>query len=79
MSTLAPSRSSVKAVVHAADEGGYWAEVPELPGCFTQGESLDEVYRNLIEAVALHQDVPDEKVHILTQPRHANGIRGWTW
>lgn len=29
--------------VHAAEEGGFWAEVPALPGCFTQGETLDEV------------------------------------
>lgn len=29
--------------IHAAEEGGFWAEVPALPGCFTQGETLDEV------------------------------------
>jgi len=29
--------------VHAAEEGGFWAEVPALPGCLTQGETLDEV------------------------------------
>ena len=37
-------------VVHEA-EGGYWAEVPGLPGCATQGESLLELLRNLAEAV----------------------------
>lgn len=42
---------TIKAVVHAAEEGGFWAEVPALPGCFTQGESLDEVRENLLEAV----------------------------
>ncbi len=43
---------TLKAVVHAAEEGGFWAEVPALPGCFTQGESLEEVRENLLEAVA---------------------------
>ena len=38
--------------IHAAEEGGFWAEVPALPGCFTQGETLDEVLavaKNAIE------------------------------
>ena len=39
------------AYVHAADEGGYWAEVPALPGCLTQGETLDEVVENLNDAI----------------------------
>ena len=42
----------LKAIVHPAEEGGFWAEVPALPGCFTQGESLQEVRKNLQEAVA---------------------------
>jgi predicted RNase H-like HicB family nuclease len=41
-------------VVHAEAKGGYWAEIPELPGCFTQGSTLDEVYHNLAEAAACH-------------------------
>ena len=31
---------TIKAVVHKAEEGGYWAEVPALPGCVTQGETM---------------------------------------
>ena len=38
-------------VVHEAEEGGYWAEVPSLPGCATQGDSFQELLRNLAEAV----------------------------
>ena len=38
-------------LVHEAEEGGYWAEVPELPGCVSQGESLDELERNILEAI----------------------------
>lgn len=38
-------------VVHNAEEGGYWAEVPSLPGCATQGETFEELLENLYEAV----------------------------
>jgi predicted RNase H-like HicB family nuclease len=38
--------------VHPAEEGGFWAEVPSLPGCVTEGETLDELRANLHEAVA---------------------------
>ena len=41
----------LKVVVHEADEGGYWAEVPALPGCATEGETFEELLRNLYEAV----------------------------
>ena len=40
-----------KAIIHKADEGGFWAEVPALPGCVTQGQSVDEVTTNLREAI----------------------------
>ena len=39
-------------VVHEAEEGGYWAEVPAMPGCATQGESIEELMTNLLEAIA---------------------------
>lgn len=41
----------LKAIVHEAEEGGYWAEVPALPGCMTQAESLPELEINLHEAI----------------------------
>jgi predicted RNase H-like HicB family nuclease len=41
----------LKVVIHEADEGGYWAEVPSIPGCVTQAESFDELLGNLYEAV----------------------------
>jgi predicted RNase H-like HicB family nuclease len=41
----------IKVVVHQADEGGYWAEVPAVPGCATQGETFEELLKNLYEAV----------------------------
>jgi predicted RNase H-like HicB family nuclease len=48
----------VTVVIHEAADGGYWAEVPALPGCFTQGETLDEVRERVREAIACHLDVP---------------------
>jgi len=41
----------VKVIVHEAEEGGYWAEVPAIPGCATQGETFEELLQNLYEAV----------------------------
>lgn len=41
----------IKAVVHPAEEGGYWAEVPALPGCITEGDTLEEVTANLKDAI----------------------------
>ena len=41
----------LKVVVHEAEEGGYWAEVPAIPGCATQGDTFEELLSNLYEAV----------------------------
>jgi predicted RNase H-like HicB family nuclease len=38
-------------IVHKAQEGGYWAEVPAIPGCATQGDTFEELLGNLYEAV----------------------------
>ena len=50
----------VKLVVHEAEDGGFWAEVPALPGCASQGETLDELLANMREAIesCLSVDVP---------------------
>ncbi|MHB9010002.1 MAG: type II toxin-antitoxin system HicB family antitoxin [Limisphaerales bacterium] len=42
---------TLKAIIHESEEGGYWAEVPALPGCVTQGETVEEVTLNLREAI----------------------------
>ena len=44
-------RQEIKVVIHEAEEGGYWAEVPDILGCATQGETFDELLRNLYEAI----------------------------
>jgi len=61
----------LKVIVHEAEEGGYWAEVPALPGCATQGDTFEELLHNLYEAVdgCLSIDVQEEEIpqdaHIL--------------
>ncbi|HUD89267.1 MAG TPA: type II toxin-antitoxin system HicB family antitoxin [Xanthobacteraceae bacterium] len=41
----------IKVIVHDAEEGGFWAEVPALPGCATQSETMEELLQNLHEAI----------------------------
>lgn len=41
----------IKTIIHEAEEGGYWAEVPAIPGCSTQGETFEELLQNLYEAI----------------------------
>lgn len=41
----------LKAIIHEAEEGGFWAEVPSLPGCMSQGETMEELEANLHEAI----------------------------
>jgi len=46
----------IKIVVHEAEEGGFWAKVPAIPGCATHGESMDELMLNLNEAIELREN-----------------------
>jgi predicted RNase H-like HicB family nuclease len=41
----------LKVIIHEAEEGGYWAEVPAIPGCATQGETFEELLQNIYDAV----------------------------
>ena len=54
----------LKTIVHQAEEGGYWAEIPAIPGCVTQGESFEELLKNIYEAVegCLSVDVEEYKI-----------------
>lgn len=51
----------IKAIIHTAEEGGYWAEVPALPGCITEGDSMEKVLANLKDAIAGWLDVASDK------------------
>ncbi len=56
-------------VVHPAEEGGYWVEVPALPGCYSQGETVEEAVEKVREAIEAHlealrqegQAIPDDR------------------
>jgi len=54
----------LKVIVHEAEEGGYWAEVPAIPGCATQGETFDDLLKNLYDAVegCLSVDMKDIQI-----------------
>ncbi len=39
-------------IIHQEPEGGFWGEVPALPGCYSQGETVDELKHNIREAIA---------------------------
>jgi predicted RNase H-like HicB family nuclease len=41
-------------LIHQAEEGGFWSEVPALPGCFSQGGTIDETLRSTKEAIEAH-------------------------
>ena len=51
----------LKVIIHEAEEGGYWADVPSITGCATQGETFEELLSNLYEAIeaCLSVDVKD--------------------
>ena len=59
-------------VIHEEPEGGFWAEVPALPGCYSQGETVDELMNNIREAISGVLEVmkeegkrPETKIRIL--------------
>ena len=41
-------------LIHQAEEGGFWSEVPALPGCYSQGETIDETLKSTKEAIETH-------------------------
>lgn len=51
----------LRIIVHEAEEGGYWAEVPALPGCLTQGETLEELMVNAREAIEVCLEVLNDR------------------
>jgi predicted RNase H-like HicB family nuclease len=44
-------KMKLKVIIHEAEEGGYWAEVPAISGCATQGDTFEELLKNLYEAI----------------------------
>jgi predicted RNase H-like HicB family nuclease len=62
----------LKVIVHGAEEGRYWAEVPAIPGCATQGDTFDELLKNIYDAVedCLSVDVKDIQICYRQSFRH---------
>jgi predicted RNase H-like HicB family nuclease len=60
----------IKVVVHKAEEGGFWAEVPSIPGCATQGETIEDLLQNIYEAVeaCLSVDIKSFYPSMATKP-----------
>jgi len=57
-------------VIFEDESGGYVAVVPALPGCHTQGETLDELMANVREAVELYiETLTDEERRLLLKQR----------
>ncbi len=54
----------LKVIIHEAEEGGYWAEVPAIPGCVTQGETHEELLSNLQDAIEACLSVDLKDVNI---------------
>ena len=59
----------LKVIVHEAEEGGFWAEVPAIPGCATEGDNFEELLKNLYEAVEGCLSVDVETVQVGTNDR----------
>ena len=47
-------------LIHKDEQSGYWGECPELPGCFSQGNTPDELMENMKEAVSLYLEETDD-------------------
>ena len=60
---------NVRIVVHEAEEGGFWAEVPALPGCVSQGETMAELLANMREAIQAWLDAEPPDVAGQVEPR----------
>ncbi len=54
----------LKVIIHEAEEGGYWAEVPAIPGCMTQGQTMQELIENLYDAVEGCLSIDMDKVQL---------------
>ncbi len=59
----------IKVMIHEAEEGGYWAEVPAIPGCGTQGDTFEELLKNLYEAIEGCLSVDVQQLEITEKDR----------
>ncbi len=50
--------AAIRVVVHQEDDGSYWADSVDAPGCFTVGETIDDTLHNMQDAVRTHFELP---------------------
>jgi len=61
----------LKVLVHPAEEGGYWAEVPALPGCISEGDTYEETLANIREAATGWLEVVQERKQMIPETQLA--------
>lgn len=66
---LEGSDMKLKVIIHPAEEGGYWGEVPAIQGCATQGETMEKLLTNLYEAIKACLSVDLENIEIAENDR----------
>jgi predicted RNase H-like HicB family nuclease len=54
----------LKVIIHKAEEGGYWADVPAIPGCMTQGQTMQELVENLYDTVEDCLSIDMNTIHL---------------
>jgi predicted RNase H-like HicB family nuclease len=59
----------LKVLIHPAEEGGYWAEVPSIPGCATQADDFEGLIKNLYEAIEGCLSIDIDKLEISEETR----------
>ena len=59
--TMANMPRQVRVRLHQEEDGRFWAESPDLPGCYTQGTTLDEALQNMKDAIFTYFEIPNEQ------------------
>ncbi|HWB63850.1 MAG TPA: type II toxin-antitoxin system HicB family antitoxin [Chitinophagales bacterium] len=59
-----------------AEDGTFWAQVPDLPGCFSSGDTIEEAKKNIVEAIELHiEGLREEGLPIPTPETQADFVK----
>ena len=61
----------LKVLVHPAEEGGFWAEIPALPGCISEGDTFEETLANIREAATGWLEVIEERMKLIPETQLA--------
>jgi predicted RNase H-like HicB family nuclease len=71
------SKRGLKVMLHPdLEDGGYWVECPELPGCFSQGDSVEEALDMIKDAIQGHLDVQEELKKETSQKMSSEHLKG---